>query len=146
MPCTASVTTWRAQRWPAQHRQSRVAWTCTSAQLWTAPEVYLILLIFNNDIHIINERIENVKNIQADLVTARALSDLTELIDFSRNFLNKNGKMLFPKGRKASEEIEFSRKKYDFNIETHKSITDPNSWIVEINNDTLKLQGWIKLN
>ena len=79
------------------------------------------------------QRIENVNAISADVVTARALTSLTQLLEFSRNILNKNGYCLFLKGRFVNLEIEEAQKDWKINYKTFSSQTNADGVIVKIN-------------
>ena len=72
------------------------------------------------------QRIENV-------VTARALTSLTQLLEFSKNILNKNGYCLFLKGRSVNLEIEEAQKNWKINYKTFSSQTNADGVIVKIN-------------
>lgn len=79
------------------------------------------------------QRIENVNAISADVVTARALTSLTQLLEFSKNILNKNGYCLFLKGRSVNLEIEEVQKDWKINYKTFSSQTNADGVIVKIN-------------
>lgn len=79
------------------------------------------------------QRIENVNTISADVVTARALTSLTQLLEFSKNILNKNGYCLFLKGRSVNLEIEEAQKNWKINYKTFSSQTNADGVIVKIN-------------
>lgn len=79
------------------------------------------------------QRIENVNTISADVVTARALTSLTQLLEFSKNILNKNGYCLFLKGRSVNLEIEEAQKNWKIVYKTFSSQTNADGVIVKIN-------------
>lgn len=79
------------------------------------------------------QRIENVNAISVDVVTARALASLTQLLEFSKNILNKNGYCLFLKGRSVNLEIEEAQKNWKINYKTFSSQTNADGVIVKIN-------------
>lgn len=79
------------------------------------------------------QRIESVNAISADVVTARALTSLTQLLEFSKNILNKNGYCLFLKGRSVNLEIEEAQKNWKINYKTFSSQTNADGVIVKIN-------------
>lgn len=79
------------------------------------------------------QRIENVNAISVDVVTARALTSLTQLLEFSKNILNKNGYCLFLKGRSVNLEIEEAQKDWKINYKTFSSQTNADGVIVKIN-------------
>lgn len=69
-----------------------------------------------------------------DIITARALSSLTELLGYCLPWAQKNPNlvMIFPKGEKADEEITEARKHYAFDLTKTPSKTDKNATILRI--------------
>ncbi len=64
------------------------------------------------NLKVINNRVENIKKVFVDLVTARAVTDLTSLVKYALPKLTMGGKMCFYKATKANEEIaEFKKTK-----------------------------------
>ncbi len=63
---------------------------------------------------VINDRIENVKNIKADLITARAFSSLKNIFNYAKNYQNGNTEFLLHKGEKVTEEIVEAEKNFSF--------------------------------
>lgn len=88
------------------------------------------LKLENVTIH--HNRIENLKIEKADIITSRALAALTTLFDYSKPFCKKNTKMIFPKGEKWKDEIEFAQKKWYFKYETFPSETSLEGRILSI--------------
>jgi len=80
------------------------------------------------------ERIESVlpKLDHVDVVTARALAPLGQLIGYSSILLKKGATALFLKGREAEQELTEAAKEWQFSIQSHPSQTDPKAAIVEI--------------
>ncbi|KAF0231904.1 MAG: hypothetical protein FD175_465 [Beijerinckiaceae bacterium] len=69
---------------------------------------------------------------QTDVVTARALAPLTDLLRFSNLLLKSGAVGLFPKGRDVEEELTTARLNWHFSSRLHASVTDPEARIVEI--------------
>lgn len=84
----------------------------------------------NTPVTIHDQRVEDVKVPHIDLVTARALAPLVDLLKMAKTLGVKN--CLFMKGAQAEEEVAKARKKFDFNVEMIKSITDPEAKILKI--------------
>ncbi len=61
-------------------------------------------------------RIESVAIAPASLVTARALAPLEKLLALAAPHLAPGGTMLFPKGARATEEIEAARETWQFEM------------------------------
>lgn len=82
-----------------------------------------------------NARIDFVSretNLVPDIVTARALANLTALLDHCAPWIAANPALtlIFPKGAQWAQEVDEARKKWDFTLNTHKSITDPDAMIL----------------
>lgn len=87
-------------------------------------------------VSIINERIEAIPAVKVDLVTARALTSLQDLLSFSLPYaqLHTGVVLLFPKGKRADEEIREAQAIYRFDIETFQSVTDQDAKTLRISN------------
>ncbi len=86
-------------------------------------------------VNIHNERVENIiENIAPDIITARALSSLKELLDYTAPCLiaSPDIKMVLLKGRQVDQEIDEAQKFYSFDFEKSPSITDPASCVLSI--------------
>lgn len=83
-------------------------------------------------VRVIAERIEAVEPLFADVVSARALAPLETLIGYVNRHIAPNGKALLPKGARWKQEVESARKTWNFEIETHRSLTSPDAVILEI--------------
>ncbi len=69
---------------------------------------------------------------RADIVTARALAELEDLLRLAQPLLKKGGIALFPKGAKAGAELTRARKHWTMTVESLPSRTDPASTIFRI--------------
>lgn len=78
------------------------------------------------------ERIERVPPFFADVVTARALANLTQLIDISERFMNIRTLCLFLKGRSAETELAQARERWNMSAELLPSCSDPAGIIVKL--------------
>lgn len=61
----------------------------------------------------------------ADVVTARALAPLAELLALAAPLLAPGGAGLFLKGARAADEIAAARARWDFTVDRRPSLTDP---------------------
>lgn len=68
------------------------------------------------------ERAESLAPLNAEIVSARALSALSTLCDLAERHLAPGGLAIFPKGDTYAEEIAEARKSWCFDLET---VTDP---------------------
>ncbi|WP_448950115.1 16S rRNA (guanine(527)-N(7))-methyltransferase RsmG [Labrys neptuniae] len=69
---------------------------------------------------------------QADLITARALASLTELLGFSAELLKKGASALFLKGQDVEQELTQATKYWNIQAELIPSLTDSTGQIVAI--------------
>lgn len=83
-------------------------------------------------IQVISGRIEAVEPQNADVLSARALADLSDLLAFSERHLSKNGLAIFPKGETWKKEVDNSQAQWSFDLETVKSQTEPSAVILKI--------------
>ncbi|WP_284179201.1 16S rRNA (guanine(527)-N(7))-methyltransferase RsmG [Rhabdaerophilum sp. SD176] len=76
-----------------------------------------------------------------DVLTARALAQLSDLIAYG-NLLLKSGAIgLFPKGRDYQLELTDALRSWQFSYQLHDSITEPASRIIELAFDPLRQPG-----
>jgi 16S rRNA (guanine527-N7)-methyltransferase len=84
------------------------------------------------NVTIINQRIEKIDGYQADVVTARALAPLKQLITWAKPFLKETGKMVFLKGAEVQSEIDELPLEIKEKVQLFPSLTDRNAKIVII--------------
>ena len=77
-------------------------------------------------------RIEQLCDGSFDVVTARALAPLSELLGYARALLAPGGTALFLKGRRLEEELTEARKAWKMNLERFASISAPGGSILRI--------------
>jgi len=86
-----------------------------------------------------NCRIEDLSPpLQGDVITSRALANLTSLLMYSESILSEDGDCLFLKGEKVDPEILEAQKKYFFEFE--KIVLSPNEFNVLLKIWNLKLK------
>ena len=79
-----------------------------------------------------NTRIEAAPAMDADVVTARALAPLTELLGWAHRFIGTRGVGLFPKGQSVEEELTATTKFWKMRTERFDSRTDPTGTILRV--------------
>ncbi|RAZ90041.1 16S rRNA (guanine(527)-N(7))-methyltransferase RsmG [Mesorhizobium hawassense] len=67
-----------------------------------------------------------------EIVTARALAALPDLLDLAAPWLTKGARALFHKGRDYRAEVEESTHRWSFDLVEHSSVTDAQGVILEI--------------
>ena len=81
---------------------------------------------------VINERIENLDKLQADVISARALAKLNQLFRWSCSHLKSNGYALFPKGVSGRGEVLKARTDWVFQTQEIPSWIQSDSVIFKI--------------
>lgn len=84
------------------------------------------------DINILTNRIENVEGLQADIVTARALATLSQLLTYSKDILKDGGTCLFLKGDTYVNEVYEAKKSWGFMLKERQSVTHQNGRILQL--------------
>ncbi|WP_282092786.1 16S rRNA (guanine(527)-N(7))-methyltransferase RsmG [Epibacterium ulvae] len=84
------------------------------------------------NINVISKRIEHVDAMCADVLSARALADLSLLFEFCERHLAKDGVALFPKGQTWKKEVDNARERWQFDCESIRSETEPKAVILKI--------------
>ena len=90
--------------------------------------------ISNNKVIVHNQRVEDLDNLHADIVTARAFADLNKLLYYAQ-IHSKSGTRIFTfKGKNIDQEIKNAKKHWAFNLKSYKSNVLNDSFIIEIEN------------
>lgn len=76
---------------------------------------------------VLADRIEQVPPIQADIISARALGALPQLLPLLSHHLQPRGCALLHKGKQAAAEIADARLGWCFDLEEYPSFTDPSA-------------------
>ena len=92
----------------------------------------------DNKITIINDRIETLNNLDCDLFTSRAFSELNSILEYGHQ-INHKAKFLLHKGARYKNEVSIAQKHWLFKICVHDSITSKTGKILEIS-DLERLQ------
>jgi 16S rRNA (guanine527-N7)-methyltransferase len=77
-------------------------------------------------------RLEDVTNLRADVVTARACAPLTQLLTYAEPFLQPDSICLLLKGGRVDEELTEAEKTWRMNVERFPSLSDPSGTILRI--------------
>jgi 16S rRNA (guanine527-N7)-methyltransferase len=87
----------------------------------------------NCKVTVLAERIETIEPLNADVLSARALADLSTLLGFADRHLQKTGICLFPKGHTWEKELKEAHESWRFSLDTTNSETQENAVILKIN-------------
>jgi 16S rRNA (guanine527-N7)-methyltransferase len=77
-------------------------------------------------------RAETVSGVFADVVTARALAPISDLLPLAVRFLRPGGVCLFLKGRTVESELTQTGESWTMTIERFPSVTDPSGTVVRL--------------
>jgi len=77
---------------------------------------------------------EAVRPFPVGVVTARALKPLNQLLRLGRRLIGPETLCLFPKGRRAEEELQTAQQHWRMTVERFPSVTDPDSTIFRLSN------------
>lgn len=89
---------------------------------------------FQLKVNVLNKRIEQAEPVAADIITARALTSVNDLIGFGVRHLATGGEMLLLKGKTADEEIESALENWRFDHQKYASTSDPEATLLRIRN------------
>ena len=81
---------------------------------------------------VISQRIEVLNPLNADILSARALTDLTGLLGFAERHLKSGGTALFPKGANWKKEMQEAAKQWNFSYDAVTSLTEPQAVLLKI--------------
>jgi len=83
-----------------------------------------------DSVTVINGRVEALPTLGVEVATARAAAPLATLFDWAIRHVRPGGLFLFPKGRRWATEVSEAGAQFSFQLETHQSLTDPESQIL----------------
>lgn len=81
---------------------------------------------------VIADRIEEVAEQEADIVSARALTSLSAMMPYLYRHLSSNGSAILHKGKRHQQEVAEARQTWSFDLEEFPSLTDPVGRILSI--------------
>lgn len=81
---------------------------------------------------VISSRIEEIPSMNADILTARALADLSTLCGFAERHLSPNGLALFPKGAQWQKEDKVAREIWSYSCDPVKSKSHPDAAVLKM--------------
>lgn len=83
---------------------------------------------------VVQGRIESAPEMGADVVTARALAPLTRLLGYSVRHGGPRATSIFLKGKGFQSEIERAAERFSFDLQIHKSVSDPAGAVLVLGN------------
>ena len=86
------------------------------------------------DVAVLDKRIESIPPQDADVLSARALSPLCDLLPYAAAHLRPAGVAVFPKGARYNEELAEARSAWAFDVEIKPSCSESGAAILVIRN------------
>lgn len=80
------------------------------------------------------DRVENLRPLGANIVSARAVASLEVLCGWAQRHLVPGGRAIFPKGIRSSEEVLVARRQWAFDIIEVPSMTDAGAKVLILEN------------
>lgn len=81
-----------------------------------------------------SNRIESLDPLNADVLSARALAPLSDLLAYADRHLAAGGVAIFPKGARYAEELAAAQENWAFDADTQQSHSDADAAILVIRN------------
>ncbi len=91
-----------------------------------------------NPIFVHQAKLEELENEKFEIITSRALASLGKLLQYCKNFLEKDGYGVFLKGKNIENEIVEAEKIFNFEYQLFNSLTSKESKIIKVKNISQK--------
>ncbi len=91
---------------------------------------------------VIQEKIEEISLFPVDIVTARALADIAQLLAWGVPFLRQGGEIWLLKGARAEEELTSARKNWIMTEKVFPSRTEAGGKVVRLTNISMAGDAW----
>jgi 16S rRNA (guanine527-N7)-methyltransferase len=88
----------------------------------------------STEVDILNERIENIKTLKTDIITARGFSNLDNIFAITAKICQSNTRYLLLKGQSYQQEINLAQKNWQFDYHLYASLTENDGKILEVSN------------
>lgn len=143
--CPATATTWAdlgsGGGFPglvvavlARERMPQLHVTLVEADLRKATFLRQAAHALSLKVTVVSERIESLSSLNADVLSARALASLPELLGFAEKHLHPDGVAIFPKGARYQEDLDSARNSWEFDVDTRRSLSEGGAAILVIRN------------
>lgn len=87
-------------------------------------------------VEIVESRVEHLENMEAGVITARALAPLTKLTELSQSVTKLDTIYLFLKGKNLKNELTHLKNNWTMRLEVHPSVTNPDGSILKMESVT----------
>jgi 16S rRNA (guanine527-N7)-methyltransferase len=91
-----------------------------------------VATVLDLPVQIVNERIEAVPAIAADVLTARALAPMLRLTPWIKPYVDKGARALLLKGQDLASELTETARYWKLTSKQHPSVTDPRGVVLEV--------------
>lgn len=114
--------------------QEEAKWRVTLVESDQRKSAFLRTAIRELDLNAnaISERIEDIEPLGADVISARALAELSTLIGFADRHLKVDGTALFPKGQSWQKEHDDAQRQWSYTCEPIRSETNASAAVLKI--------------
>lgn len=85
-----------------------------------------------NNLIIENDRIEKLKKISPDIITARAFKDISTTLFYANLHKTKHTSIVTAKGKKVDDELQLAKQNWVFDFKKYTSKLDPEGVIIKI--------------
>jgi 16S rRNA (guanine527-N7)-methyltransferase len=106
--------------------------TCIESDLRKATFLRTVARETGVEVEVISKRIEQVEPLGADILSARALASLTQLLGFAERHLSPDGRALFLKGANHASEVKEALEMWSFQADTYSSKTSSEAVILSL--------------
>lgn len=106
--------------------------TCIESDLRKATFLRTVAREAGVEVDVISKRIEQVAPMGADILSARALAPLAQLLGFAERHLSPNGRALFLKGANHASEVKEALEMWSFQADTYPSKTSSDAVILSL--------------
>jgi 16S rRNA (guanine527-N7)-methyltransferase len=116
----------------AQGSNSNLQVTLVESDVRKATFLRTVIRECKLSVRVLTDRIEALPSLQADVISARALAELPQLLRFADLHLRANGTALFQKGARWQKELAAVDKSWSFQLDRFTSVTEPEAVILRM--------------
>ena len=116
----------------AQESNSNLQVTLVESDARKATFLRTVIRECKLSVRVVTDRIESLPSLQADVISARALAELSELLRFADLHLRPTGTALFQKGARWQKELAAVDKSWSFQLDRFTSVTEPEAVILRM--------------
>ncbi|MEE9455482.1 MAG: 16S rRNA (guanine(527)-N(7))-methyltransferase RsmG [Paracoccaceae bacterium] len=84
------------------------------------------------NVQVLTQRIEEIPALNADIISARALAPIPQLLEFAGKHRKPEGICIFHKGKNADSELTATTSSWHISLKTFPSVTDSSAVILRI--------------